>query len=310
MKNLSPGSQRAVFAIFAGGAITYLCGQSVTATAPGDPLPGLSAAQTALFTEGRNDFQEMESVADGLGPAFNGTSCAGCHNLPAVGGSGNGNVIRAGVFANGIYADPVGGSLIHMFAIGDGKCQPQVPKNANVMTRRIPTPVFGLGLIEAISDDVLRGLAGRANPDGIRGRVALVTDPVSGIQRVGRFGWKAQQATILAFAGDAYRNEMGITNDVFPAENATGFTAEQLALCDTVADPEDKKDPVTGRRGIDRFTNFMSFLAPPPPPPGDPATQHGANVFMNVGCGTCHAPQIQTGQNANPVLDRKAVNAF
>ena len=189
----------------------------------------------------------------------------GCHNLPAVGGTGNGTVMRAGVLSNNVFTEPAGGSLIHLFAIGDGKCQPQIPRNANVMTRRIPTPLFGLGLVEAIPDEAIRQLAGRPTPDGIRGRAALVTDPVSGIQRVGRFGWKAQQATILAFAGDAYRNEMGITNDVFPQESATGFTAEQLAACDGVADPQDKRDPITGRRAIDRFTNFLTLLAPPAP---------------------------------------------
>ena len=217
--------------------------------------------------------------------------------------------MRAGVLSNNVLTEPGGGSLIHLFAIGDGKCQPQIPRNANVMTRRIPTPLFGLGLVEAIPDEAIRQLAGRPTPDGIRGRAALVTDPVSGIQRVGRFGWKAQQATILAFAGDAYRNEMGITNDVFPQESATGFTAEQLAACDGVADPQDKRDPITGRRAIDRFTNFLTLLAPPAPS-GNIAMQQGAAVFQSVGCAACHLPQLQTGPNSNPVLDRKPVNAY
>ena len=77
------------------------------------------------------------------------------------------------------------------------------------------------------------------------------------------FGWKGQHATLLSFTGDAYRNEMGITNDIFPAEVAYGVTAERMRACDRVRDPEDIRDPRTQRRGIDNFTSFMRFLAPP-----------------------------------------------
>ncbi len=174
---------------------------------------------------------------------------------------------------------------------------------------RIPIPIFGDGLVEVIPDATIQAGAdaGGRNADGIRGRVAMVMDPASGVKRVGRFGWKAQQATLLGFAGDAYLFEMGITNDLFPREAASGIPANTLAACDSVADPEDRPDPATGRRGIDNFTNFMRFLAPPPRLPGSEESARGEQVFQAIGCATCHRPVMQTGANENPALNRRPV---
>jgi CxxC motif-containing protein (DUF1111 family) len=94
----------------------------------------------------------------------------------------------------------------------------------------------------------------------VSGRASIITDVTTGNQRVGRFGWKAQQATLLAFAGDAYLNEMGITSRFFPYENAPNGNMELLAKFDTVADPEDEVDPETGRSDIDAFADFMRLL--------------------------------------------------
>jgi CxxC motif-containing protein (DUF1111 family) len=86
-------------------------------------------------------------------------------------------------------------------------------------------------LIEAIPDSVIRNWEDPTdqNGDGIRGRAALVRDPATHTMRVGRFGWKAQQAALLAFAAEAFRNEIGVTNDLFPNEVGTGLSGEQLA---------------------------------------------------------------------------------
>ena len=109
-------------------------------------------------------------------------------------------------------------------------CQPVIPADANVVARRAPIPLFGAGLVEAIPDETLLALEDPLdrNRDGVSGRAAIVIDVATGERRVGRFGWKAQHATLLAFSGDAYRNEMGITNDLFPQEFAFGVTAEQM----------------------------------------------------------------------------------
>ena len=272
--------------------------------APGAAITGLSAQQLQLFDAGRLDFEDLETKADGLGPAFNGISCHSCHNIPVTGGVGNVSVLRAGKRVGGVYTEPQGGSLVHLFAT-EPKCQPRMPADANVLARRIPTPLFGLGLVEAIPDEVLRALSVLT-----RGRVAMVTDPVSRTQRVGRFGWKAQQATLLAFAGDAYVNEMGITNDVFPNEAGTGLSPQTLAECDAIPTIEDVADPITHRRGIDNFANFMRMLAPLQREGGQPNAGRGEAIFGSTGCTSCHVPVLMTGPNAMPALDRKPVNAF
>ena len=257
---------------------SFLASQSIS---PGNSLTALTSTLVNQFKTGRNRFLQIETTASGFGPAYNGTSCANCHNQPTIGGVGNVSVLRAGVVYDGHYEVPPGGDLVHLFSIGDHACQPQIPANANNLVHRIPTSIYGAGLIDAIPDAVIRTWEDPTdrNGDGIRGQAALVMDPATRTVRVGRFGWKAQQATLLAFAAEAFRNEMGITNDLFPNEIGTGLTAEQLAACDKVADPEDKPDPETHLRAIDQVTNFMRFLAPVSPLPQNEKRHEGLKSF-------------------------------
>jgi CxxC motif-containing protein (DUF1111 family) len=132
-------------------------------------------------------------------------------------------------------------------------------------------------------------------------------DVASGLQRVGRFGWKAQHATLLSFSGDAYLNEMGITNRLFPTENAPNGNEALLAQYDTVADPEDPADPVTGLSDIDRFAEFMRFLAPPTPRPETASVSAGKSVFQQTGCANCHMPSMVTGPNSVAALSNKQI---
>src|SRR5262249_9721067 len=119
---------------------------------------------------------------------------------------------------------------------------------------------------------------------------------------------KAQHATLLAFAADAYLNEMGITNDLMPNEAGTGMSPQQLATCDPMTSIEDVRDPITKLRSIDKFANFMRFLAPIAPAAG--ADNRGGNLFASVGCAACHVPSLKTGASTNPALNRKDVPAF
>jgi len=277
----------------------------------GDPLPGLDDVLTAAFNDGLSEFQSVDTAASGLGPAFNNNSCVACHSSPAPGGDSNILETRFGHVDNGRF-DPMielGGSLLQQSAIRP-QCQEFVPATANVTARRKTTPLFGLGLIEAIPDDTIKALAARSKPDGVSGRASSVVDVASGQTLVGRFGWKAQQATLLAFSGDAYVNEMGITNRLFPAENAPNGSAALLANCDSVADPEDRTDPATGKADIDRFTDFMRLLAPPPRLPMTPSALAGALTFRQSGCSSCHTPILLTGPSSIAALDRKIVALF
>jgi CxxC motif-containing protein (DUF1111 family) len=167
-------------------------------------------------------------------------------------------------------------------------------------------------LIEAIADETILAMEdpNDRDNDGISGRAARIIDLESGRERIGRFGWKAQHATLLAFSGDAYRNEMGITNDLFPDESALGFTTEQLRACAVTRGLEDVRDKRTKLRGIDNFANFMRFLAPVGRGVSSASAQAGEGIFQSVGCAGCHAPVLTTGIQSNPVFDRKAVPLF
>lgn len=282
---------------------------------PGSPLPGITPAEFEEFRLGLDDFLEVEEAEEGLGPAFNAASCAVCHNVPAIGGAGTIAELRAGRRdASGQFEtlDASGETLFHLFSVPGHACQPIVPPEATVFARRVPIPLFGAGLVEAIPDETLLDLEDPAdrNRDGVSGRAALVVDVASGDRRVGRFGWKGQHATLLTFSADAYRNEMGITNDLFPREVAYGVTAAQMRLCDRFPDPEDITDPRTRRRGIDNFASFMRFLAPVARQSVTDQVRAGEQVFAAIGCAACHVPLLTTGPSSNPLFDRKPLALF
>jgi CxxC motif-containing protein (DUF1111 family) len=309
---------RAVLALGVWAFATLAGGLAVIAqreVRPGDPLPGLTPVEFTEFRLGLDDFTEVETAEDGLGPAFNGTSCAVCHNVPSIGGAGVILEVRAA------YRDEDGGfhglnaagdSLMHLFSIPSHGCQPIMPDNVTVVAHRAPIPLFGAGLVEAIPDDTLQALEDPLdrNSDGVSGRAAIVVDVATGDRRVGRFGWKAQHATLLAFGADAYRNEMGITNDLFQQEFAFGIDADRMRRCDDRPEPEDVRNPSTRRRGIDNFEAFMRFLAPVPRGPVDDVVRDGERIFLGIGCATCHVPTLTTGPSTNPLFNRKSIGLF
>ena len=286
-----------------------------TRSALGTPLDGITPVEFEEFRLGLDDFLEVEASEEGLGPAFNGTSCAVCHSIPTIGGAGTMAELRAGRRnANGEFEtlDGSGDTLFHMFSVPGHGCQPVLPPDTNVFARRVPIPLFGAGLVEAIPDETLLSLEdpNDRNGDGVRGRAAMIVDVETGQRRVGRFGWKAQHATLITFGADAYRNEMGITNDLFPHESAFGILPDQLRLCDPFPDPEDIRDPRTRRRGIDNFASFMRFLAPAGRGEITDQARAGEQVFATIGCTACHIPSLDTGTNANPIFHRKRVALF
>ena len=282
---------------------------------PGDPLPGLSPAEFQEFRLGLEDFLEVETSDEGLGPAFNATSCAICHNVPAIGGAGIIAELRAATRTpDGEFQalDISGETLFQLFSVPGHACQAVVPSHATIFARRMPIPLFGAGLVEAIPDDAILALEDPddRNRDGVSGRAARIRDLATGDVRVGRFGWKAQHATLLAFGADAYRNEMGITNDLFPTELAVGVSPDRMRACDPIPDPEDIMDPRTRRRGIDNFASFMRLLAPVDRVPGDATTRFGEQVFAAIGCAACHVPALHTDRHSNPLFDRRPVPLF
>lgn len=301
------------------GSLAWRVSGQTSQVGVGQPLPGITPADFERFRVGLDDFVEVETAEEGLGPAFNGTSCAACHNIPAIGGIGLTTEVRAGIRSPDGEFRPVrnadgsdGDTLFHTFSVPNHACQPMLPPDVNVIARRMPIPLFGAGLVEAIPDDVIEALAdpGDRDRDGISGRAAVVRDLATGDGRVGRFGWKAQHATLEAFSADAYRNEMGITNEIVPTELAVGVSPEVMRLCDRIPDPEDVPDPRTGLSAVDNFAAFMRFLAPPPRDSFSDVVRDGERVFVAIGCSSCHVPALRTGPSANPLFDRRPVPLF
>ena len=209
-------------------------------------------------------------------------------------------------------ANCCGGHLYHLFSIPDHRCQPQIPAEANVIALRIAIPVFGAGLVEAIPDEIDLALEDPddRNRDGISGRAARDSDVATGERRVGRFGWKAQHATLLTFGGDAYTNEMGITNDIFPTEVALGIDYERMRYCDPhpiprTARPANRPPRHRQLRGVHEAFWRRS--------PGTPSMTRCASAnacSRRSAARACHVPALTTGANARPFLDRQPVPLF
>jgi CxxC motif-containing protein (DUF1111 family) len=290
-------------------ASALVVGGQTLPTSPGDSLPGITPAERAKISEGRDLFIDDFSNADGLGPAFNGTNCGACHNVPAIGGAGVILETRAAyrdASGAGRGLNAAGDSLIHLFSVVPFTCQPMIPADATVVAHRASIPLFGAGLIEAIPDETLRGLEDPfdRNGDGIRGRAAIVPDLATGEARVGRFGWKAQHATLLAFVADAFRNEMGIPSELLPQKYAFGFTEEQLRQCNSA------RGIINRGNGLESVAAFLQFLAPVARGPIDEVARDGERVFNVIGCAACHVPALTTGPSSNPLFNRKTVPLF
>jgi CxxC motif-containing protein (DUF1111 family) len=267
----------------------------------GDALPGLTPEDQEAFEEGLEEFTEEETVEEGLGPVFNDVSCAACHSSPAVGGDSTVVETRFGTLDKKQF-DPLisgGGSLLQTDGIGPANGCPTgetLPPTTTIVAGRKTTPLFGAGLIEAIPDAQLQQLAAQ-QPPAIKGRAHQVKEAFSPQTRVGRFGHKAQVATLLQFSGDAYLNEMGITSTNFRLENCPNGDCSLLSRCDLTPDPEDNGE------GVEAFAAFMRLLAPPPRGAITPEVQAGEQVFSRLGCAGCHVPTWTTGSSPVAALN-------
>ncbi len=282
---------------------------SVVGTFMGDPVSGITAEEFELFRLGLEDFLEVEDAAEGLGPVFNGRSCALCHSIPAIGGSGTVMEPRAGILhEDGRFEELPGGSNFQMFSLPIHSIQAGIPPEANVVALRKSLALFGNGLVEAVPDETLIALEDPddSDGDGISGRAARILDRGSGEVRVGRFGWKAQQSSLFTFGAEAYRDEMGITNVLFPREACPyGVDCELLELIDPAPDPEDVVDITTGLRGVDNFANFLRLLGPPTRGEISPEVLLGEQIFRSLRCHSCHVESLETGLASSPALSFK-----
>lgn len=287
----------------------------------GDPLPGLSAAERSRFYFGKVAFEENKGVADGIGPVFNDSSCAACHNGPTTGGGNAVLSTRIGAIIDGRF-DPLvrfGGPTIQRSGIvglnGFQFLGEVVPPEATIVASRRAPAIFGLGLVDAVPDEALYALAlyqSVAHPE-TAGVPNMVPDLRSFRRVIGRFGWKAGLGSLFDFAADASKDELGITVAGF-IRTPDGRTIDeenapqgQTALL--VNNPVNSPNQAIVAN-VDWFNDFMSFLAPPPRRPITLAVEAGEWTFHDTGCADCHIPTLRTGRSDVQALDRVTFHPF
>jgi CxxC motif-containing protein (DUF1111 family) len=335
--------------------------QSVLTPATGDPVNARD-----FFNDGLGRFQEVETITgNGLGPRFNFNQCSGCHSQPTVGGTGPAANPQFTAISKGIASaqdtmpsfitanGPTREARFPFFFNADGSANTSAPNGgvetiftvsrlpgatscsltqpsfasaaaAGNLIFRIPTPVFGAGLLENIDEATLIavqtaalsngvGISGTFNYNGNDGTIA-------------RFGWKAQNKSLLLFSGEAYNVEMGIANELFPQDRPlpgeeqlqNGLPSSCLNL-EKVGYPEDITNMGAAGSGVlsdvEGFTQFMRLLAPPiastTTPGGATSIGNGKSLFSSVGCAVCHTASMKTqASHITSSLGNATVNAY
>ena len=271
----------------------------------GEPEPPQNGRGSGTFEENLFIFSERETIEDGLGPTYNDTGCVECHQSVDVGAFGQQMEFRAGHITNGAFVDAPGGQLIHARAT-DSDIVEHISTAETVKSFRVVISTLGDGFVECIANSALQNNVA-AQPLAQRGTLTEVpVTEANNALRIGRFGWKAQHASLVSFSGDAYLNEMGITNpfDGFGGRSSSApdagthenpcSTAEGVKNCtglpfDPVADPEDD--------GLDvlAFADFMAATrAPGRQNPIPAAATRGDPLFNQIGCAVCHTRNFTT----------------
>jgi CxxC motif-containing protein (DUF1111 family) len=275
------------------------------ATKPGSQSVsnGLPEPAGDSFAQDQAVFETTHDPSTGLGPLFNATSCAACHQNPVTGAASqitevrighrddNGNFVNPSVTIND-GANTVGGRSLINDRATCAQAQEHVPEAETTHALRAVLNTLGDGFVEAIDDATLIGIAqNQPTQSGglVQGEVIQV--PVleaPGQTRVGRFGWKNQHSSLLSFVADAYLNEMGVTSRLKPTDSTS--------VCKTTTDPEDQPDGI-GMADIDHFAQFIRATQAPPRDTILAATvdaQAGQKLFESVGCSICHVESITT----------------
>ncbi len=338
-------------------------GPRAGAAGAGGAIPGLKPEEQSFFDASLPDFMEVDSVSgsipgeggSGLGPTFNGNSCAQCHAQPAIGGSSPGlrspqnplpnpqvalanldgasNVVPSFISADGpvrearFVRNPNGsldGGVHGLFSImgrsdaeGCTLVQPNFGQQlaGNNVIFRIPTPVFGLGLVEATPDSTLQ--ANLAANSGIKSQLGIsgAFNSSGNDGTITRFGWKAQNKSLMVFAGEAYNVEQGVSNEAFTNERSA------VAGCVYNGSPEDSTrllsesgsptgTPAEMSSDLVNFATFMRLSAPPAPAPLSASAVNGSRLFVSAGCALCHSATLTSGPSNSAALSNVTYHPY
>jgi CxxC motif-containing protein (DUF1111 family) len=278
---------------------------------PGDPLKGLSAAERARFDSGRVVFDRTFTPEVGLGPLFNASGCAECHEDPVSGAGGDEVERHAALFhpeSPGLKCDELAGqggpvfqdSVTPALRAALGIDNEPLPRGVTLVAARTTPDVFGFGLLDAVPDSVILAYADPddRNGDGISGRPNRFFDG-----RLGRFGRKALVPTLREFNDGAFQIEIGITNPSVPLEGTV--TGDSLP-----AGTDPTPEPELNARGLELTDAFVRLLAPPAPLKQKRDAKRGREIFAQAGCASCHVPTLPTGASPIQALSHKEVAAY
>jgi CxxC motif-containing protein (DUF1111 family) len=318
--------QIATFAIIGGAAIVLVAqqsqteapagfttptlGQSISSTGELTVTPGSQSVSNGIeeppgdtFVLDQAQFERRHDASSGLGPVFNATSCVECHNNGVAGAASQfteqrvGHNDASGKFVNPTVTINEGASTITSRSIVNDRsicpqAQEHIPDTENIRTFRAVLNTLGDGFVESVDDKTFLTIAANqaSQSNGvIHGeaiQVPILEAP--GKTGVGKFGWKDQDPTILSFSGDAYLNEMGVTNRLKPKDVTT--------VCKVTADVEDQPDAL-GMADIDHFAQFIRGTQVPPRDTAlaaSPDATAGQSLFSSIGCVTCHVATLTT----------------
>jgi len=308
-------------AIALGTGLVRVAAKSATEAPAGFNTPSFSGQHSIsngiieppgdTFALDQQVYEGNETVASGLGPVYNATSCVTCHQNPNSGAASQITELRVGHNdANGNFVNPTilindgkntitGRSIVNDRAIGP-EAQEHIPATENIRTLRAALNTLGGGFVEAIDDQTLITIA-EQQAELSEGRIhgEVVQAPIfeaPGQTRVGRFGWKDQHSSLLSFIADAYLNEMGITNRLRPTE--------VTQVLNTTTGINDQPDNL-GLADIDHFAQFVRGTMVPPRDTAlaaTPAALKGQQLFQQAGCSVCHVESITTAP-AGTVID-------
>jgi CxxC motif-containing protein (DUF1111 family) len=324
---------------------TYDCPRGAT---PGTKIPTIVTPppMSPMFTAG-NAYTNM-SLATIARPGFTDSSCFGCHHLDGKGlppdATGmNQWLLKIFSSTDGKTSGPDAtyGSILdtHGAAGGTPEATPSVTWQTTAGTfadgtpyelrkpvlatgtlrdgpiaasthisARVPRPVFGLGLLEAVPAETILGLADPddMNGDGVSGRPNFVTDPKTGQTVLGRFGWKAGTASLREQAGLAFANDIGVTSPLFPKHRC----GTNQPACTSASGGD--ATPQLADTDLDHIQSYLRSLSPPPRRNfEDPDAIAGMAIFAAIGCSRCHVPNLVTSTTAElPELRGIAIQPF
>ena len=315
--------------VFAGFLLLYpvLRSRGQAPTQPQEALTGFDDESNGFSdpdrrTKDQDAFEEVEDIVpNGLGPLYNAQSCRECHQTPVSGAASQVMELRVGhLDSHKQFQSPQipinhGAEIIKDRNLVNDRAicpeiQEHVPDTETIRTLRLTTNTLGDGYVEAIPDATLlqiRKAQCKASHRKICGQaVKVLVPPSEGADRIGRFGWKDQHASLLAFAADAYLNEMGITSSLQKSEVTTTCNPPVTTTVPNndptkITEPNSLPDPNDNNlEDIDHFASFMRSLKAPArdeTAAATPAAKRGAQLFTKIGCATCHVETIVTGKS-------------